>query len=132
MTLEDNSSKLLAIRFALGTPLIIIILYATTIWSTTSIEGTFQWYYGFSVIVSLSLLIMFLISRAGVPKSSQEERSVEYFIEELQYQEKVYIIPTICTQCKTPIELNRVRWEDEYTPCCQECQSEIELRILEK
>ena len=70
-------------------------------------------------------------SRLTLPESF-EEKSIEYYIEELLYQDTVYVIPTLCNKCKTPIELNKVRWEDECTLICQECQTRIKLRIVEK
>lgn len=131
MTVEDDSGKILAIRLALGAPIIVLILYTTAIlWITVSITEPIRWYIGLVATAFISLFLMFIVSRASIPESLQE-RSVEYYIEELLHQDKVFVIPTICTQCRTPIELNKVRWEDEYTLHCQECQAEIKLRVIE-
>ena len=131
MESEGNSRSLLAVRFALGAPLIAAIVFVTTIWSTITTPGSIQWIVSYSFTVFLCLLIIFLMARAAVPESF-EEKSIEYYIEELLYQNTVYVIPTLCNKCKTPIELNKVRWEDERTLICQECQTRIKLRIVEK
>lgn len=108
-----------------------MILYTTAIWSAVSITEPSLWFIWLVETGSIALLLVFLVSRASIPESLQE-RSVEYYIEELLYHDKVFVIPTICTQCRTPIELNKVRWEDEDTLHCQECQAEIKLRVIEK
>ncbi|MFW9843947.1 MAG: hypothetical protein ACFFEV_05175 [Candidatus Thorarchaeota archaeon] len=108
MKIEDDSKKILAVRFAIGAPLMLVILYAMALWSSISSLDMVRWYFGFVVTAILLLLLLFLTSRATIPEDFQQ-RTVEYFIEELLYQDKVYVIPTLCTQCKTPIELNRVR-----------------------
>jgi Ca2+/Na+ antiporter len=131
MEVEENSGKLDAIRASIAIPLLIMIVYLTIIWSVVAVVGSFQWYTAVLATIFLCIFLIFLMSRVTIPDSYQE-RSVEYFIEELLYQDKVFVIPTMCPQCRTPIQLNRVRWEDEYTPLCQECQAEIKLRILEK
>jgi hypothetical protein len=132
MEFEDNSRKLVAVRFVLGAPSLALIIYATTIWSVYALPGSIQWIVAYSITLFLCILLIIFISRASLPQSFKDEKSVEYYIEELLYQEKVYVIPTICEHCKTPIELNKVRWKDEYTPHCQECQAEIKLRIIDK
>lgn len=131
MTVEDDSGRILAVRFLIGASIMVLILYTTAIWSTVSITEPIRWYIWLVETVSIALLLMFLVSRASIPESLQK-RSVEYYIEELLHQDKVFVIPTICTQCRTPIELNKVRWEDEYTLHCQECQAEIKLRVIEE
>ncbi len=89
--------------------------------------------FGILVGIILSIgLVIFLLTRVTIPWSDSDRRDAEYFIGELKHQEKLFVIPTICPNCKTPVELDRVRWEDEHTPLCQECQEEIKLKIIEK
>lgn len=132
MEIEDNSSKLNLIRLVFTIPVLSLIIYSITTWSASAAMGAFQWFTSLSMTLFLCLLLIFFLFFATVPDAFRDERSVEYFVEELLYQDRVIVIPTICTHCKTPIQLNRVRWEDEYTLLCQECQAEIKLRILEK
>jgi hypothetical protein len=131
MVVEDNSKALDALRALIAIPLVILIVYTIISWSTLTTIGAFNKIILIIMTILLCIFLIFLLSRVTIPDSFQE-RSVEYFIEELLYQDKVFVIPTICTKCSTPIQLNRVRWEDEYTPLCQECQGEIKLRIIEK
>lgn len=128
----ENSKELLAVRLVIGIPLFVVLLFIFVILNQPGID-LFGEHYGLLIGYILSIvLVMFLLIRVTVPWPASDRRDAEYFIEELKHQEKLFVIPTICPYCKTPIKLDRVRWEDEHTPLCQECQEEIKLKIIEK
>lgn len=127
-----NQKEVWCIRFLFGIPLVIIIVYANYIlthWELFIMPIQSLVLY---IMILLSIFILFLITRVSVPDREDSDEIAEYFIEEPEYQEKVYVIPTVCPKCKTPIKLDRIWWEDEHTPLCQECQSKLKLKIVEK
>ncbi|MGY5857724.1 MAG: hypothetical protein RTU63_00025 [Candidatus Thorarchaeota archaeon] len=131
MESESNSEELMIVRLLLLTPLFLVILWTFPILIDPLLIGESLWYIVLVVTASISFVLVVMILFAEIPSSTDNQR-VDYFIEELEEQKKVFVIPTMCTQCKTPIQLDRVTWDDEYTPLCQECQGKIKLRIIEK
>lgn len=132
MERDKNSKELLAVRLVFCILLLVMLLFSIVILNQPGID-LFGEHFGLLMGIILSIgLVIFLLTRVTIPWSASDRRYAEFFVEELKHQEKIFVIPTICQNCKTPVELDRVTWMDMHTPLCQECQLEIKLRIIEK
>ena len=132
MDSDTNSTQLWVVRLLFVVPMLILFFYTLSFLSRPDlITSTGQVSVLFGILVLIGIVLV-LASQITIPWTDLEEKHAEYFIEELEEQEKVLVIPTACPRCKTAIEMNRVRWGDEYTFHCSECQAEIKLRIIDK
>ena len=95
------------------------------------VMSTGMWSFLLVFTVAISVALVLMIKFAQIPEYWGKS-DTSYFTEEFEEQEKVFVIPTRCKHCQTPIELDRVRWKDSYTLLCQECQSEIKIKQMEK
>ena len=132
MTEETNRQETVCIQLLLGIPLVVIIFYVGYVLSNS--EWVFYPMQAFAIfiLIGVSGVIVFLISATSVPSSKYIEDKAEYFVDDLKAQNRVYVIPTACPDCQTQIRLDRVLWADEFTPLCQECQSKLKLRIVDR
>lgn len=126
-----NQQGIRCVQLLLGIPLTITIIYAFFILLNYQSTLFLDQYYILFLMIGISGCIIFMISRVSLP-SSFVESTEEYFEDTLESQDRAYVIPAICPKCQTPIKLDRVWWEDEFTLLCQECQSKIKLRIVNR
>lgn len=132
MSEETYQPGLRGVQIVVGIPLVITIVYGFYILSYSQGNLFPEQIFVLLMTIGISALVLFMLTRVTVPTSFTENDSVDYFIDELENQEKVYVIPTIYPNCKSIIKLDRVWWEDESTPLCQECQSKLKLRITSR
>jgi len=129
---ETNSKQLWAVRLLFAIPMLVLLFFTLAILSQPDkITTAIQVYGLFGVLIIIGIVLV-LASQITIPWANVEENKADYLIEEMMEQERVFVIPTMCKQCMTTIELNRVRWEDEYAFHCPECQAVIKLRVVEK
>jgi len=119
------------IRLVIIIPMFVAIFYAVSILSQPHLITTLVQVYVLFAAIIISAIVIIITSQVTVPWANDEQQA-QYIIDELMKRERVYLAPTVCTKCLTTIELNKVRWDDEYTFHCPECQAEIKLRIIEK
>ena len=131
MSEVTEQNEKLCVQLLLMIPLIILVVSSVQILNYSAwLLLPFQ-VYTLLIMIGVAGIILFMISRVTVPSSESSKGASQYF-DDLETQERVFVIPTICPKCHTPVKLDRVWWEDEITPLCQECQSKIKLRIVKK
>jgi hypothetical protein len=129
---ENYSTQIWMIRLVIIIPMLVAIFYAVSILSQPHLITTLVQVYVLFAAITISAIVIVITSQVTVPWTNDVEEQAEYVIDELMKRERVYIAPVMCAKCLTTIELNRVKWEDELTFYCPECQAEIKLRIVEK
>ncbi|TFG94285.1 hypothetical protein E4H12_15450 [Candidatus Thorarchaeota archaeon] len=132
MGAEPNAKELWTVRLVIGIPMLIMLFYAFQILSQPRLISTVVQVYILFAVIVITTIVLILTSQVTIPWTNVEEKHTEYFIEELEEQEKVFVIPTTCPRCKTTIELDKVLWEDKQTPLCQECQADLKIKIIDK